>query len=1198
MIKTLIESPVSANEISRWIDQYYDWIKFHTRSKMNLAINTSHLVKAQYHEEEGRGGYFAPESGTSEGQFLTILGALEIYKTTKDLKWLSLAETLSESTLRILFRDMKIPSAEFDKDYIYSPHWLFNATDDEFTAEQYYLDREVEFVNGIGTLKLSYTARKIFSVRALDATLLWENPFAEIVGKKYNVTKYTTNGNTFTIYLDENYTGKLLVVYSDMGGPQIKPNEVYEAYPIWRKLADTEVACAIDSLWWSYDCWKSLYELTGREQYNTILQNLKGLIKYACSIENAGDYLTTDLSNHDPLSTAGSYVFQERVPEATISRDINDGAIVIDVPTGTGIVQLGRGDIEEALSKGRSWKLKYSNSKKSKLKLIASTSKTYNEDERWYYYFTSNNISEPIELDIKQEDFVKLDHILFDIYYNPQAENIYESPNSNVILSEESESNGRIYRKVELIRGNEEKDGGSYLGWAQYEPILEKHVEYIPPFVYKSIGLINIRIKDELDWYWEYALPETNEFTSINIPLSSFTLSSYQINSGENPTSPTGIIEEFLFDAVGEDCILELKEIGEFIKIPQDKTIYKMDIETSDSESHTLKIYYLRPIPLEGYDYAPWVAPFTLNTINNRLDGWRGTPYVGYQCPWIWQELEEPEGVDTVLDFIRKSQEEYKRVTGNSYGFFVQVFIWDRWDSREYGKPNTFTWNGPDPNTFWGGFQYRALETVARTLYNDPTNEKAKLILEDFMSSLNTLWTDGTKPIPTIFNEDGTITAEYKDPHCVALVLRSAIYCLLSGNFDSELANDLITKSILCLQDTYNDNPVTNFNEPFTRGTWSIQNNEWYMYWGAEILQSLALLLRYMKNEFYIMTEEGAIVVDTYPEWYEIEKYVKIKTPSGNMKVELVSIDDERATQLRIKTEDKIMAIKGGTKMSSYELQLLKNNTNNAAKTINIDSIQTYLQNSIDGVLTIRTIKGKSLKNISTIKQYNYKENNWVNTFTIKPSTTYTVFADVLGTGSSVITKSEKNAEGTDSSWEDLNKAQPIKNGDKILFSFTSAADSVSFTLYLQQDGTDIQLDNIMVFEGLVKSRPTSYSADYVNSIENGTLNIKIMVEGMEDKYSKLNILDYLDSYLFPMRSNGDVYDEINSYQLIKRIGDNNEVLDTPLYHDLKKPLPILECWNDSTFFITTEGIPPEICTSYPILFETLIDERIQLNNK
>ena len=1194
MIKKLIDIPISPNEIARWINEYYDWLNFHTRGKMNLAINPSFLVKAQYHEEEGRGGYFAPESGTSEGQFLTILGLLEVYKTTKDLKWLSLAEVLAETTLSILFRGMDLPSEEFSKDYIFSPHWLFNATADKFTAEAYYLDKDVEVVNGKCTFNTSYKARKIFSVRSKDSKLLWENPFAEVVGTEYKVKSYSAIDNSFTLQLENiTLTDTVKVVYSDMGGPEIEPNETYEAWPIWRKLKDGEIACAIDSLWWSYDCWKALYEITGRVHYGNILKNLKGLIKYACSIENAGDYLTTDLQNPDPFSTAGSYQYQDRWPEAKFSRDEKDGAIVITMDKGSGFVQLGRGDIEEQLSKGRTWKLRYSNNIKSKLKVVASTSKAYDPEERWYYFFNSDGTGLPREISISQEEFIKLNNILFDIYYNPQEENTYKSDNSSVVLDTITESNGRFYRKVTLTRGEEEDWGGyTYLGWAQYEPILDKEVTTLPCFNYKASGKMNVRIQDSKGWYWEYPLPESNVFRKIEILNTSFKLSEYQMNTGNAPNFPSGIIKEFLFDAVSEVAVLELKEVGEFITIPKDKTIYEMLVQTEEERANVLKIYYLRPIPLEGYDYAPWVAPFTLNTINNLLDGWRGTPYVGYQAPWIWQELNEPVGVDTVLTFMRKSQEEYKRITGNSYNFFVQVFIWDRWDSREYGEPNTFTWNGPDPNTHWGGFQYRAIETVGRTLYNDPSNKKAKLILEDFLNSLNELWPDWKQPMPTELHEDGRVICGYREPHITALVLRTVIFALLSGNFNEELCNTLIKKCILALNVMFNDTPVKDFNKPFVKGTWSTSNGEWYMYWGGEILHSLALLLRYVKNEFYIKTEDGNLVVDTYPEWYSLNEFIMVKTPCGPMKVELVDINDKMATPLRVKTEKGVRAIKGGVKMSVYDLELLKKNCTNASKTISVDLVEKYLKDSLNGIVKIKSIQGNSLKNISPRKAYDYTENNWMNTFSIKGSTTYTIFADVLGTGTSIITKSEKNNEDVESNWHDIKN---ISNGDSIAFTFKSAADSTSFKLYLQVEGEDIQLDNIMLLEGNVSIKP-AYFTGFINAVENKKLIFKIQAPGQENKYSKINLLDYIDATFFPMRSKGAVRDEINETQAIKRIAEDGTVLETPIYRDLKEPLPLIECWKDSSLHIEgLTGLTPIFKLSYPVSYEYLIDERIDL---
>ena len=70
----------------------------------------------------------------------------------------------------------------------------------------------------------------------MTGKLEWENPFSKIVGKEYEISEKMIKDNKIVIKLLENYSGKLLVVYSDLGGDKIQPSENYEAYPVWRKL--------------------------------------------------------------------------------------------------------------------------------------------------------------------------------------------------------------------------------------------------------------------------------------------------------------------------------------------------------------------------------------------------------------------------------------------------------------------------------------------------------------------------------------------------------------------------------------------------------------------------------------------------------------------------------------------------------------------------------------------------------------------------------------------------------------------------------------------------------------------------------------------------------------------------------------------------------------------------------------------------
>lgn len=533
---------VKIKDIRNNVSSYVQWLNNNTKEKMPLAISKDYLVKAHYHDEEGRGGYFAPESGTSEGQFLTLLGLLDAYEAIGDKDILDFAKNIAESTLVHLYKNDKIPDEEFNKGYIYSPHWLFNATCDEFSSEEIYYDKVVEFINGVGVIDAKYKAKRLFSVRDTQSSLEWENPFSKIVGKEYKILESIIKDNKITIKLLENYSGKLLVVYSELSGEKIKPSENYEAYPVWRKLIKGESSCAVDSIWWSYQCFEKLYKHLEDIRYRNILENMKGLIRFICKIENT--------------------------------------------------------------------------------------------------------------------------------------------------------------------------------------------------------------------------------------------------NIGEGS--------------------------------------------------------------LENYPYSPWILPFTINTINNKINGEMGIPYVGYQAPWLWQKLNEEVGVLESLRFINDSRKAYKQITKTNYNFFAPVFLWDIWNREDYGEKNTFAFNGPDPNATWGGYQYRTLECVAKTLYNNNRLDLAKEIVESFLMDIDNIWENYKENLITDFKENGELLRAYYSCHDIALVLRAALYALKSDVIDKELCMRIINKCVLSLNYNFNKKSIIGKNK--LSGTWA-KDNRWYMFWGGEILSSLSLVIKFYREE-------------------------------------------------------------------------------------------------------------------------------------------------------------------------------------------------------------------------------------------------------------------------------------------------------------------------------------------------------------
>lgn len=870
------------NKAADWLEGYVDWLNKYTRDEQPCIINSDNLAANNFHDEVGRNGYVSTESGSSEAQFITIRACAMAYLATKNIKWLNKAVNMANAALKILFRDKEIPTT-FDPSNIWLPHWLFDVKGN-FTSEKYYLDYQAHFENGTTSFNTEYEARKIFSVRAIDAKLQWQNPYAEIVGTSYEVGNYTAEGNSFTVNLSDNYTGDALVVYSDFGGPTIAKNEVYEAWPIWRKLEDTEIDCAVDSIWWAYDSFKLLSEITGNSKFTNALNYLKEVIPHVLNVNNSNDYFTTDTSGN-PCSASGSYLYQDRTPAATISRNENTGMINFNIPDGNGSVQLGRCGLKDSwYNDDVAIEIKLLSNLANKVLLYIDPQADYMENTRWISSINVQGIGNFETFTLHRKDFVRTGNLIWNMeYLSHSSDQFYNGPNGSVTLSDSKDENEKRARHIDFNRGTETgyttinttDDNGNpitkeisytYPGWAQYDIMWDKNVitlNSLPNFHYKSSGKINIRIKDGNGWFWNAPLPPSASFTDYTPNLSGFSPNDYQTNSGNAPSSPVFPITEILFDAVDVNCSADLGWLGEFEFMPLNENICGIVLSVTSPESQSLSIAHVRPLPIPKFDYMPYVAPFTVNILDSEILDWRGSPYSGYQAPYIWQELGNAEGVSTVLQFMKDAQNAYENKIGVR-GPFAPLYLWDRWDSKTFGTPNTWTWNGPDPNTFWGGYQYRGAETVAKSWYNDPQNIEASKITMDFLSFINNAWKSSDDKIINYFPETGMPSSTGDDPHAAGLLLRTAIYAYLAGG-DETITLGLIKRCLMYLDKLH----VSTDNTSLVAGTWSScpSENLWYNYWGGEIVSALSLFLQNSQYEIVVVNPP------LYGGAYDLEKW-------------------------------------------------------------------------------------------------------------------------------------------------------------------------------------------------------------------------------------------------------------------------------------------------------------------------------------
>ncbi|MEI7694876.1 MAG: hypothetical protein WCI64_04410 [Chlorobium sp.] len=197
-------------------------------------------------------------------------------------------------------------------------------------------------------------------------------------------------------------------------------------------------------------------------------------------------------------------------------------------------------------------------------------------------------------------------------------------------------------------------------------------------------------------------------------------------------------------------------------------------------------------IPYKGampFEYTNKGANLTVNS----LPIFRGPYYAGYQDPLPWHYLQDYTAAANTLQFLIDAQAAYAKSTGIT-GPFAPVY---HYDDSFIGKAvkNSFTWEGPDPNTFWGGFQYRPFAATAdfwyHCVYSKTSNAavaNATKVCTTFLGWLDAWLTAHPKDayVPTSFTEKQppaapSATNGDKDPHIIALALKGTVLCKRCG---------------------------------------------------------------------------------------------------------------------------------------------------------------------------------------------------------------------------------------------------------------------------------------------------------------------------------------------------------------------------------------------------------------------------------
>ena len=253
-----------------------------------------------------------------------------------------------------------------------------------------------------------------------------------------------------------------------------------------------------------------------------------------------------------------------------------------------------------------------------------------------------------------------------------------------------------------------------------------------------------------------------------------------------------------------------------------------------------LTIKEFRPKPDIPLAYMPGISPFTANYVNGENVGWRGPVYSGYQYPTVWDYVPGySSNSQKVLNYLIAAQAAYTATHPGITGPFAPVYILQRYDSVQYAPAGTFTWNGPDPNTGWEGYQVRPLADTAEFLFRHPGDPKALQICTAFMTYLNTAF-DPVLGFPTEYSSGAAPAHTYFSAHATFMILRAAIYMSLA-NHDTGPSLAIITKARNIIRTRYKD------------GIWGQGNEDWFSFWNGEALTTLSLIKEY---EIPVFTEK------------------------------------------------------------------------------------------------------------------------------------------------------------------------------------------------------------------------------------------------------------------------------------------------------------------------------------------------------
>lgn len=683
-----------------------------------------------------------------------------------------------------------------------------------------------------------------------------------------------------------------------------------EPYPFWQACQKpdgrTILNTAFDTYWWGYDAFELAYKHTNNITWRNAANAFKYTAQQAMLIENLSYYHKKENSSY-PFSYPGTQAFTTNdgsnpAPTLTATRENTEvyqkGYLVLNmgepVANSYPTLQFQNFINQTELNSNVSILVECAINVDTILEIKLSISQDVfdtNQEYTAYWKVTGNLVERNIEFTLN--NFIRWGD---SICWHPKIaeEPVFTFSGDGGTISHRynqdfffSDGTRPLFYDVTMS-----KEAG-YAGFG----LNNCNFSNFPPTIrYALSGDVRIRIKDSNDAYWYCNLLARGdgEFMTFQGSWNKFT----------GTGSPgTGKIKEIVFEVMSGTARLVFHYLVnnpnyELEKIPVSTTVYRASIVSKVRQAHILKIGTFRPInnPLDKIPYTPGLVPFTRNTTRipqgatfERLeDSWgQGIVYMGYLSPYhqyIWGDIAATNNqismlLDSFTAYTNQSDDQIR-------GLPIQVFLAALWDSAPfltYGekieasvkkimgfvfpfifdksvtlqstpyKLNTFGWKGADPNTGWFPYAARVMESVARYCYVNSDNRARSLVIQ-YLTFLRDDYNyrNSIRPLTDIPPELRP-QSNYEEPHAAALIGRCALWANLSG-IDPRLTTSILETTYNYINSQYIDTGTMAGSFAASQPTFThlgTNYKEYFSFWHGEIIEYLALLIKYQDFIIY-----------------------------------------------------------------------------------------------------------------------------------------------------------------------------------------------------------------------------------------------------------------------------------------------------------------------------------------------------------